>query len=65
MIPSAPHPQTGQPIGLSVDTTPAKRPGPVTLQGRYGRIEKLEPRHAADLIRQRPFVLYHQGAHRG
>ena len=24
-------------------------PGPVTLQGRYGRVEKLEPRHAADL----------------
>jgi RimJ/RimL family protein N-acetyltransferase len=43
------HPTTGQPIGALVDTTPAKRPGPVTLQGRYGRVEKLEARHAAEL----------------
>lgn len=48
-IPSEPHPQTGQPIGLPVDATPAQQPGPVTLQGRYGRVEKLEPHHAADL----------------
>jgi RimJ/RimL family protein N-acetyltransferase len=46
---SEPHPQTGQPIGLPVDTTPAKRPGSVTLQGCYGRLEKLVPQHAADL----------------
>ena len=46
---SQPHPQTGQPIGLPVDPTPAKRPGPVTLKGRYGRLEKLGPEHAADL----------------
>jgi len=44
-----PHPQTGQPIGLPVDTTPARRPGPVTLKGRYGRIEKLTTEHARDL----------------
>ncbi|HEY5380321.1 MAG TPA: GNAT family protein [Pseudolabrys sp.] len=44
-----PHPETGQPIGLPVDATPAQRPGPVTLQGRYGRLEKLEPRHASGL----------------
>jgi RimJ/RimL family protein N-acetyltransferase len=43
------HPQTGQPIGLPVDTTPAQRPGPVVLKGRYGRLEKLKPEHAADL----------------
>ena len=49
MTSSEPHPETGQPIGLPIDTTPAKLPGPVTLQGRYGRLEKLEPRHAADL----------------
>jgi RimJ/RimL family protein N-acetyltransferase len=42
-------PRTGQPIGSPVDPTPAPRPGPVTLQGRYGRIEKLRPEHAADL----------------
>jgi RimJ/RimL family protein N-acetyltransferase len=46
---SEPHPETGQPVGLKVDTTPAPRPGPVTLQGRYGHVEKLEPRHAAGL----------------
>ncbi len=43
------HPQTGQPIGVPVDTTPAKRPGPVTLQGRYGHLEKLAAHHAPDL----------------
>jgi RimJ/RimL family protein N-acetyltransferase len=47
--PSEPDPKTGQPIGLPVDTTPAKRPGPVTLKGRYGHIEKLVPEHAAEL----------------
>jgi RimJ/RimL family protein N-acetyltransferase len=50
MTGSEPHPQTGQPIGLPVErTTPAPRPGPVTLKGRYGRLEKLKPEHAADL----------------
>ena len=43
------HPQTGQPIGAPVDTTPAKRPGPVTLQGHYGHLEKLGAHHAASL----------------
>jgi RimJ/RimL family protein N-acetyltransferase len=47
--PSEPHPQTGQPIGLPVDTAPAQRPGPVTLKGRYGHLEKLGPQHFADL----------------
>ena len=42
---SEPHPQTGQPIGLPVaDPTPAPRPGPVTLKGRYGHLEKLGAR---------------------
>ncbi len=49
MIESEPLPETGQPVGLKVDTTPAQRPGPVTLQGRYGRVEKLKAEHAADL----------------
>lgn len=44
-----PHPQTGQPVGLSVDPTPARRPGPVTLQGRFGRVEKLATDHAVSL----------------
>lgn len=47
--PSEPHPQTGQPVGLPVDATLAKRPGPEKLQGRYGHIEKLGPHHVADL----------------
>lgn len=50
MTGAEPHAKTGQPVGSPVEqTTPAPRPGPVTLQGRYGRLEKLEPRHAADL----------------
>jgi RimJ/RimL family protein N-acetyltransferase len=45
------HPQTGQPIGEPVaDPSPAPRPGGVTLQGRYGRVERLAPaRHGRDL----------------
>jgi RimJ/RimL family protein N-acetyltransferase len=46
---SEPDPITGQPIGLAVDATPAKPPGPVTLEGRYGRVERLGSRHAAEL----------------
>ena len=47
---SEPEPGTGNPVGLPVDTTPAQRPGPVVLQGRFGRIEKLDPaRHGASL----------------
>ena len=50
MTASEPHPQTGKPIGLPVaDPTPAPYPGPVTLKGRYGRLEKLGPEHAAGL----------------
>jgi RimJ/RimL family protein N-acetyltransferase len=49
MAGSEPHPETGQLVGLPVDTTPAQRPGPVTLQGRYGRLEKLAEKHAASL----------------
>jgi RimJ/RimL family protein N-acetyltransferase len=46
------HPQTGQPVGLPVQrTASAPRPGPVTLKGRYGRVEKLRPEHAGDLWR--------------
>jgi RimJ/RimL family protein N-acetyltransferase len=50
MTASEPHPLTGQPIGLRVEkTAPALRPGPVTLKGRYGHLEKLMPEHAAEL----------------
>lgn len=33
-----------QPLGPEVDPTPAEGPGPVTLEGRHVRIEKLDPR---------------------
>jgi RimJ/RimL family protein N-acetyltransferase len=46
---SEPDPITGQPIGPPVDVTPAQRPGPVTLEGRYGRVERLAPHHDAAL----------------
>jgi len=47
---SEPHPITGQPIGLPVERAgAAPRPGPVTLKGRYGRLEKLRPEHWSDL----------------
>jgi RimJ/RimL family protein N-acetyltransferase len=49
MIESEPLPETGQPVGLKVDATPAQRPGPVALQGQYGRVERLKAGHAADL----------------
>jgi RimJ/RimL family protein N-acetyltransferase len=39
-----------QAVGPEVDTTPAPLPGPVTLQGRYGAVVRLDAaRHAADL----------------
>ncbi len=50
MTASEPHPLTGQPIGLPVENTaPAQRPGPVTLKGHYGHLEKLKADHAAEL----------------
>jgi RimJ/RimL family protein N-acetyltransferase len=42
-------PLTGQAVGLAVDAATAGLPAAVTLQGRYGRIEKLSVAHAADL----------------
>jgi len=43
------HQQFGKPLGAPVDTTPSEGPGPVALNGRYGRIEKLKTEHAASL----------------
>jgi RimJ/RimL family protein N-acetyltransferase len=48
---SEPDPATGLPVGPPVNATPARRPGPVTLTGRYGRVERLAPDHAAALWR--------------
>jgi RimJ/RimL family protein N-acetyltransferase len=38
-----------EPVGPAVDVTPALRPSPVRLEGRYGRVEKLDERHGAGL----------------
>jgi len=46
---SEPHPLTGQPIGLPVNSTPAQRPGEAVLRGRYGHLEKLRAEHAEAL----------------
>jgi RimJ/RimL family protein N-acetyltransferase len=44
------EPAAALPIGPEVDARPADRPGPVTLQGRFGRVERLDAsRHAAPL----------------
>jgi RimJ/RimL family protein N-acetyltransferase len=44
------HPHTGQPIGHAVDSRPAEWPGAVTLTGRYGAVERLQPsKHRASL----------------
>jgi RimJ/RimL family protein N-acetyltransferase len=49
-IASEPLPETGQPVGPKVDTTPAARPGPVTRKGRFGAVERLDAeRHGVAL----------------
>jgi RimJ/RimL family protein N-acetyltransferase len=42
----------GQPVGEPVDPTPSPWPGPVTLEGRHGRVERLAPHHADRLWQQ-------------
>jgi RimJ/RimL family protein N-acetyltransferase len=43
-------PGTGQPVGILIDPRPARRPEAVTLTGRYGNVERLDPsRHGASL----------------
>jgi RimJ/RimL family protein N-acetyltransferase len=37
------HPLSGQPIGPEVDSRPADRPKAVTLTGRFGAVERLQP----------------------
>jgi len=39
-----------RPIGPTVDAVPARRPEPVILEGRFGRIEKLEPARHGDAL---------------
>jgi RimJ/RimL family protein N-acetyltransferase len=43
------RPPEERPVGPRVIATPALRPGPVTLPGRYGRVERLANHHAAAL----------------
>jgi RimJ/RimL family protein N-acetyltransferase len=45
------HPRANRAVGAPVDATPGERPGPVTLEGRYGRIERLAQHHAESLWR--------------
>jgi RimJ/RimL family protein N-acetyltransferase len=45
----SPVDSAGPPVGPPVDARPAQRPGPVTLEGRYGRVERLRPDHDRDL----------------
>ena len=50
MSASEPDPFSGRPVGLKVETTPARRPESVVLEGRFGRVEKLDAeRHGAAL----------------
>jgi RimJ/RimL family protein N-acetyltransferase len=37
------------PLGAAVDPTPALRPGPVRLEGRYGHLEKLDQHNGSGL----------------
>jgi RimJ/RimL family protein N-acetyltransferase/ribosomal protein S18 acetylase RimI-like enzyme len=47
---AVPEPGTGLPVGPEVDASPAQPPGPVALEGRFGRIEKLDAaRHGEGL----------------
>jgi RimJ/RimL family protein N-acetyltransferase len=49
MSASEPDPLSGRPVGLKVDAAPARKPEAVVLEGRFGRVEKLEERHGAAL----------------
>jgi len=47
---SEPDPLSGRPVGAKVETAPARRPEAVVLEGRFGRVEKLDAdRHGAAL----------------
>jgi RimJ/RimL family protein N-acetyltransferase len=39
---SEPDPLSGRPVGVKVETTPARKPEAVVLEGRFGRVEKLD-----------------------
>jgi RimJ/RimL family protein N-acetyltransferase len=46
----SPDPAALPPVGPPVDASPARAPKAVVLQGRFGRVEKLDPaRHGGDL----------------
>ena len=50
MNPETEPPDSGLPVGRPVDTTPARRPGPVVLKGRFGRVERLNATRHADAL---------------
>jgi RimJ/RimL family protein N-acetyltransferase len=50
MSASEPDPLSGRPVGVKVEETPARRPEAVVLEGRFGRVAKLDAgRHGAAL----------------
>jgi len=47
---SEPDPLSGRPVGIKLDTSAARTPEPVVLEGRFGRVEKLDAdRHGTSL----------------
>ena len=49
-IQAVPHPESGLPVGHGLPGQNAKRPARVMLEGRFARLEPLDPsRHARDL----------------
>lgn len=50
MTPGSRPDPNAQPVGPPVDTRPARRPGPVVLQGRFGRAERLDPARDTDTL---------------
>ena len=51
-IGSEPDPHSGSPVGVKVDATPARRPGPMVLEGRFGRVEKLDAARRGATLRR-------------
>jgi RimJ/RimL family protein N-acetyltransferase len=49
-ITSVTHPDSGLPVGIVLDPVQAKRPSRVTLEGRFARLEPLDPmQHGREL----------------
>ena len=49
-VEAVPHPDSGLPVGIALPPGAARRPSRVTLEGRFARLEPLDPaRHGRDL----------------